>query len=92
MKNITEYNHLIEKEMEKYMQNTQKILGELESQFNKGSIVAIHHFINASPELIALVKSELEKAGFRPELLGNKPGHVVLRVSLLRSSELADCK
>ncbi|MUP36309.1 hypothetical protein [Labilibaculum euxinus] len=90
MKKITEYNHLIEKEMTKYKQDTRKIIDEFENKFNKGSIVATHHFNNASPELIGLVKSELEEAGFRPELIGNKPdGHVALRVSLLRSSEIA---
>jgi len=87
MKNIAEYNHLIEKEMEKFRKDSEKILQKFEQKFNKGSIVATHHFSNASPELIGLVKSELEQAGFRPELIGNKPdGHITLRVSLLKSA------
>ena len=89
MKNISEYNHLIEKEMEKYKRDAGKILQKFENKFNKGSVVATHHFNNASPELIGMVKTELEEAGFKPELIGNKPdGHVALRVSLLKSAEI----
>jgi hypothetical protein len=87
MKNITEYNHLIEKELAKYKKVSDKIIEKFEHKFNKGCVVATHHFSNASPELIGLVRSEFEEAGFRPELIGNKPdGNVTLRVSLLRSA------
>lgn len=89
MKKITEYNHLIEKELAKFRKVSDKIVEKFEGKFNKGCVVATHHFNNASPELIGLVKSEFEKAGFRPELIGNKPdGHITLRVSLLRSSKI----
>ncbi|WP_372751692.1 hypothetical protein [Labilibaculum sp.] len=87
MKNISEYNHLIEKELAIYKLDSGKILEKFERKFNKGSLVAIHHFNNASPELIGMVRTELEEAGFKPELIGNKPGgHITLRVSLLKST------
>ena len=87
MKNISEYNHLIEKEMEKFRKESGKILKKFETIFNKGNMVATHHFSNANPEMIRLIKSELENAGFAPEFIGNRPeGHIVLRVSLLKSA------
>lgn len=87
MKNISEYNHLIEKEMEKYRKESGKILKKFETIFNKGNMVATHHFSNVNPDMIRLIKSDLEKAGLVPEFIGNRPeGHIVLRVSLLRSA------
>lgn len=87
MKKITEYNHLVEKELAKYRKASDKILKKFEQKFNKGIVVVTHHFNNASPELIGLVKSQFEEAGFRPEFIGNRPGgHIALRVSLLRSA------
>lgn len=87
MKNIAEYNELIEKEIAKYKKDSGKILSKFEKKFNKGNVVATHHFNNASPELVGIVRTELEEAGFKPELIGNKPdGHVLLRVSLLKSA------
>ncbi|WP_421920387.1 hypothetical protein [Marinifilum sp.] len=87
MKNISEYNHLIEKEMEKFKKESARILKKFEAIFNKGNMVATHHFTNANPDMIRLVKKELEKAGFVPEFTGNRPeGHIVLRVSLLKSA------
>ncbi|PCH67235.1 MAG: hypothetical protein COC06_11575 [Bacteroidales bacterium] len=87
MKNITEYNYLIEQELDRYKNETSKILEEIEHKFNKGCVVVTHHFNNADSDLISLVKSELEEAGFKPEFTGNKPGgHITLRVSLLRSA------
>ncbi len=59
---------------------------KFEHKFNQGCVVVTHHFNNASPELIGLVKLELEESGSRPEFIGNQPdGLVNLRVSLLRS-------
>lgn len=86
MKNIAEYNHLIEKEMEKYRKESGKIMQKFEKKFNKGNVVVTHHFNNANPELISLVKNELEEAGFVPEFIGNKANHIMLRVSLLKSA------
>ena len=87
MKNASEYNHLIEKELAKIKKESDKILNKFEKMFSKGNMVATHHFTNVSPEMIRFVKSDLEKAGFIPEFIGNKPeGHIVLRVSLLKSS------
>jgi hypothetical protein len=87
MKNISEYSQIIEKELAKYKQDSSRILEKFEHKFNKGSLVAMHHFNNASPELIGMVRTELEDAGYKPELIGNKPdGHITLRVSLLKST------
>ena len=50
-----------------------------------------HHFNHVSSELIRMVKSELETAGFKPEFVGNKPnGHIVLRVSLIQSAMMCN--
>ena len=68
MKNITEYNHLIEKEMTKYKQDTRKIIDEFENKFNKGSIVATHHFNNASPELIGPSKVRAGRSGIQTRI------------------------
>ncbi|MGQ1910411.1 hypothetical protein ACT3CE_11535 [Marinifilum sp. RC60d5] len=87
MKNIIEYSDLIEKEMAKYKKEAGKVIKKIEKRFNKGNMVATHHFKNANPELIRMMKSELENAGYSPEFIGNTPtGHIALRVSLLRSS------
>lgn len=87
MKNISEYSHLIEKELAKCKQDSARILEKFEHKFNKGSLVVMHHFNNVSPELIGMVRTELLEAGYKPELIGNKPdGHITLRVSLLKST------
>ncbi len=52
MKNITEYYDLIEKEISIYKKNSDKILAKIEKKFNKGDVVATHHFNNSSPELV----------------------------------------
>jgi len=86
MKNSAEYNHIVTKEIEQNKIEARKILDKLENKFDAGNLVVAHHFKNASSDLVKLVKSELEFAGFKPELTGDKPnGHIVLRVSLLES-------
>jgi len=91
MKNIAEYNHIVKKEIEQNRLEARKILDKFEEKFNKGSIVVAHHFNHVSSELIRLVKSELEHAGFKPEFIGNKPnGHIVLRVSLIQSAMMCN--
>ena len=85
MKNVAEYSDIIEKELEQHKIEARKILDKFEDKFNKGSLVVAHHFNQVSSELIRVVKSELETAGFKPEFVGNKPnGHIVLRVSLIQ--------
>ncbi|MPQ47416.1 hypothetical protein GCQ56_10410 [Marinifilum sp. N1E240] len=87
MKNIEKYNHLIEKEIAKYKRESEKVLTKFEKSFSKGKVVATHHFENVASELIRLVKTDLENAGYHPEFIGNRPGgHILLRVSLLKSS------
>ncbi|RKD96993.1 hypothetical protein [Marinifilum flexuosum] len=87
MENIEKYNHLIEKEIEKYKKESNKVLTKFEKSFSKGKMVVTHHFENVATELIRLVKTDFENAGYYPEFIGNRPGgHIVLRVSLLKSS------
>ncbi|MRT92776.1 hypothetical protein [Ancylomarina sp. 16SWW S1-10-2] len=91
MKNLTSYSHIVEKEIEQYKIESGKILDKFEDKFNKGSLVVAHHFNNVSSELIRIVKSELETAGFKPEFVGNRPnGHIVLRVSLIQSTMMCN--
>ena len=91
MKNLTSYSHIVEKEIEQYKIESSKILDKFEDKFNKGSLVVAHHFNNVSSELIRIVKSELETAGFKPEFVGNRPnGHIVLRVSLIQSTMMCN--
>lgn len=87
MKKRLQFNQFIENKVLKFKKKSGKILAKFEKKFNKGSVVATHHFNNASPELVGIVRTELEDAGFTPELIGNKPdGHILLRVSLLKSA------
>jgi len=87
MKNIAEYTQVVEKEIEQNKLAARKVLDKFEKKFNKGSLVVTHHFNQVSPDLIKLVQSELELAGFKPEFIGNKPnGHILLRVSLIKSA------
>ncbi|MGZ2371601.1 hypothetical protein ACXR6G_17610 [Ancylomarina sp. YFZ004] len=89
MKNVTAYSHIVEKEIQQHKIEVSKILDKFEQKFNKGNLVVAHHFNHVSSELIRLVKSELEVAGFKPEFIGNRPnGHIVLRVSLIQSSKM----
>tara|TARA_R110001583_G_scaffold165427_2_gene318128 strand:+ start:12783 stop:13058 length:276 start_codon:yes stop_codon:yes gene_type:complete len=91
MKNLTAYSHIVEKEIQQNKIETRKILDKFENKFNKGSLVVAHHFNHVSSELIRMVKSELETAGFKPEFVGNKPnGHIVLRVSLIQSAMMCN--
>ena len=91
MKNVAEYSHIVEKEIEQHKIEARKILDKLEKKFNKGSLVVTHHFSQVSSELIKLVKSELELAGFKPEFIGNKPnGHILLRVNLIQSAMMCN--
>ncbi|MDE5421668.1 hypothetical protein L3073_05575 [Ancylomarina sp. DW003] len=91
MKNVAAYSQIIEKEIEQNKIEARKILEKFEKKFNKGSLVVAHHFNHVSSELIRLVKSELELAGFKPEFIGNKPnGHIVLRVSLIQSAMMCN--
>ncbi|MBI9057904.1 MAG: hypothetical protein JEZ01_09020 [Labilibaculum sp.] len=86
MKKRLQFSQFIENKVLKFKKKSGKILEKFQKKFNKGNVVATHHFNNASPELVGIVRSELEEAGFRPELIGNKPdGHILLRVSLLKS-------
>ena len=91
MKNSEEYNHIVLKKIEQNKIEARKILDKLENKFDSGSIVVAHHFNHVSSDLIKMVKSELELAGFKPEFIGNKPnGHIVLRVSLIKSAILCN--
>jgi len=91
MKNVAEYSHIVEKEIEQHKIEARKILDKFEKKFNKGSLVVAHHFNHVSSELIRLVKSELEVAGFKHEFVGNKPnGYIVLRVSLIESAMMCN--
>lgn len=91
MKNIAEYTQVVEKEIEQNKLEARKVLDKFEKKFNKGSLVVTHHFSQVSPDLIKLVKSELELAGFKPEFIGNKPnGHILLRVSLIKSAMMCN--
>ena len=91
MKNLTKYSQIIEKEIEQYKIESHKILDKFEDKFNKGSLVVAHHFNNVNSELIKMVKSELETAGFKPEFVGSRPnGHIVLRVSLIQSAMMCN--
>ncbi len=91
MKNVSAYSHIVEKEIQQHKIEARKILDKFEKKFNKGSLIAAHHFNQASSELIKIVKYELERAGFKPEFIGNKPnGHIVLRVSLIQSAMMCN--
>ena len=87
MKNLKAYSHIVEQEIQQNKIITSKILEKFEDKFNKGSLEVAHHFNHVSSQLIRMVKAELEKAGFKPEFVGNRPnGHIVLRVSLIQSA------
>ena len=91
MKNLADYSHIVEKEIQQNKIQTRKILDKFEDEFNKGSLVVAHHFNQVSSELIRMVKAEFESAGFKPEFVGNKPnGHIVLRVSLIQSAMMCN--
>jgi len=91
MKNVAEYSDIVEKEMEQHKIEARKVLDKFEKKFNKGSLEVTHHFSRVNSELIKLVKSELELAGFKPEFIGNKPnGHILLRVSLIKSAMMCN--
>lgn len=89
MKNVAAYSHIVEKEIQLHKIEVSKILNTIEQKFNKGNLVVAYHFNQVSSDLIRLVKSELEVAGFKPEFIGNRPnGRIVLRVSLIQSSNM----
>lgn len=49
MKKRLQFNQFIENKVLKFKKKSGKILAKFEKKFNKGSVVAIHHFNNAIP-------------------------------------------
>ena len=49
MKKRLQFNQFIENKVLKFKKKSGKILEKFEKKFNKGNVVATHHFNNASP-------------------------------------------